>query len=320
MPLRDRVANTSIALLLVLVVVGVAMVGRRPAGLAAAVSATVGFDFFWTEPFETFAIRAADDVETAVLLLLAGVAITEIVAWGRREQAAANREAGFRDGLMAAAEAVASGDSPSRVIDRVAGQLVPLLRLDRCRFDYGTGLDHPRLEHDGSVVWRNRTVDVDAEGFPSERPTELLVESGGRFRGRFLLTAGAMHDRPEPSGWSRWHSPTRSARGWPATRPVSIPDHAAPRAAHRQGGVGPGRTAVPQSRQGVAHPVGGVAAKGGHHVAEGVRGATPPTPTPTPGGPVAARRKLQRVRRAGSRLAVRDWTSPNRPTSHRSAA
>ena len=31
-------------------------------------------------------------------------------------------------------------------------------------------------------------MDVDAEGCPPERPTELLVESGGRFRGRFLLT------------------------------------------------------------------------------------------------------------------------------------
>ena len=65
---------------------------------------------------------------------------------------------------------------------------MPLLGLERCRFDYGTGLDHPRLEHDGSVLWRRRRVDVDVEGFPPERPTELLVESGGRFRGRFLLT------------------------------------------------------------------------------------------------------------------------------------
>jgi len=64
---------------------------------------------------------------------------------------------------------------------------VPLLGLERCRSDWGTGLDHPRLEHDGSVVWRRRTLDVAAEGFPSEPPTELLVESGGQFRGRFLL-------------------------------------------------------------------------------------------------------------------------------------
>jgi hypothetical protein len=188
-PLRASVANTSVALLLVVVIVAVAAVGNRVGGLLAAVSAAIWFNFFWTEPYYTLAINARADVETAVLLLLVGVGVTELAAWGRRQQAAAEREAGFRDGILAAAEAAATGDSPSAVIDRVAGQLVPLLGLERCRFDYGTGLDHPRLEHDGSVVWRRRRVDVDADGFPSERPTELLVESGGRFRGRFLLTA-----------------------------------------------------------------------------------------------------------------------------------
>jgi hypothetical protein len=189
-PLRDSVANTSVALLLVLVVVAVAAAGNRLGGWLAAASAAIWFDFIWTQPYWTLTIRARDDVETAVLLLVVGVAITEIAAWGRRQQAAASREAGFRDGILAAAEAVATGGSPSKIIDRVAVQLVPLLGLGRCRFDFGTGLDHPRLEHDGRVVWRRRTLDVDAEGLPSERPTELLVESGGQFRGRFLLTPG----------------------------------------------------------------------------------------------------------------------------------
>jgi hypothetical protein len=189
-PLRDDVANTSLALLLVLVVTGAAVTGRW-AGLAAAVSSAVWFNFFWTEPYQTLVITSRADIETAVLLVLVGVAITEIAAWGRRQQAAASREVGFRDGIVAAAEAVATGDSPSTVIDSVSAQLVPLLGLERCRFDYGTGLDHPRLEHDGTVVWRRSRVDVDAEGFPPERPTELLVESGGAFRGRFLL-----HPRP----------------------------------------------------------------------------------------------------------------------------
>jgi hypothetical protein len=187
LPFRDDLANTSVALVLVLVIVGVAATGHRVAGLLTALSAAVWFNFFWTEPYQTLVISSRADVETAVLLLLVGTAVTEIAVWGHRQQAAASREAGFRDGIVAAAEAVATGDSPSSVIDSVAEQLVPLLGLERCRFDYGTGLDHPRLEHDGSVVWRRRRGDVDAEGFPPGRPTELLVESGGAFRGRFLL-------------------------------------------------------------------------------------------------------------------------------------
>ena len=47
-------------------------------------------------------------------------------------------------------------------------------------------------------MWRHRPVDVEADGFPPERPTELLVESGGRFRGRFLLTPRPQ-SRPTPT-------------------------------------------------------------------------------------------------------------------------
>ncbi|TKJ23734.1 DUF4118 domain-containing protein [Blastococcus sp. CCUG 61487] len=190
LPLRDDVSDTSIALLLVLVIVCIAAAGHRAAGLLAAVSAAVGFNLFWTEPYQTLVISSRADVETAVLLLLVGMAVTEIAVWGHRQRAAASREAGFRDSILAAAEAAATGDNPSAVIERVSAQLVPLLGLERCRFDYSTGLDHPRLEHDGTVVWRHRKLNVEADGFPPERPTELLVESGGRFHGRFLLTPG----------------------------------------------------------------------------------------------------------------------------------
>jgi hypothetical protein len=197
-PLRDDVANTSVALLLVLVTAAGAVMGRW-AGWTAAVSSAVWFNFFWTEPYQTLVISSRTDVETAVLLLLVGAAVTEIAAWGRREQARASREAGFREGIVAASEAVAAGVSPSALIDDVSARLVPLLGLERCRYDYGTALDHPRLEPDGSVVWRHRTVDVDSAGLPLDKPTELLVEAGGRFHGRFLLTPrpGARPGRAE---------------------------------------------------------------------------------------------------------------------------
>jgi K+-sensing histidine kinase KdpD len=64
---------------LVLVLVGVAANGHRPAGLLAAVSAAVSFDFFWTQPYETLAITTRADIETAVLLLLVGLAHPELL-------------------------------------------------------------------------------------------------------------------------------------------------------------------------------------------------------------------------------------------------
>jgi hypothetical protein len=202
LPLRGHISNTDLALLLVLTVVAVAANGFRFAGWLAALSAPVWFDFFWTRPYQQLAIAARADIETFVLLLAVGVVVTEIAVWGRGQHARAGREAGFRAGILAAAEAVAAGDSPSALIDRICAELMPLLGLESARFHYGTGRDHPRLEHDGSVTWRGRPVDVERDGLPRppNRPLELLVEGGGAYRGRFLLTP-----RPEAR-------PTRTER------------------------------------------------------------------------------------------------------------
>jgi hypothetical protein len=66
---------------------------------------------------------------------------------------------------------------------------VQVLGLAKCRFDYGNGLDYPRLEPDGTLRWRDQLWDVDSLGLPADKDTELVVESGGRFMGRFLLKA-----------------------------------------------------------------------------------------------------------------------------------
>jgi K+-sensing histidine kinase KdpD len=188
-PFRSSFPNTDAALALILVVVAVAANGDRLAGIVAAVSAAVWFDFFLTKPYETFSITSRTDIETTVLLLVIGVAVTELAVWGRRQHAAASRRAGYLDGLNSAAQAVAAGASPAVLIEQVSRQLTQLLALRSCRFQYGVaGIGQPaRLEHDGSVTAGHRARDVDAEGFPRDTDVELLVESGGMFHGRFLM-------------------------------------------------------------------------------------------------------------------------------------
>jgi hypothetical protein len=189
-PFRASIPNTDAALALLLVVVAVAANGYRLAGLLAALSAAAWFDFFLTRPYERFSINSRVDIETTVLLLVIGVAVTEIAVWGRRQHAAASRRAGYLDGINAAAQAVASGDSPSALTDQVTGQLTQVLSLQSCRFQYGVaGLGQPaRLRDDGTVAVGGRAWDIDAEGFPRGTDVELLVESGGVFQGRFLMT------------------------------------------------------------------------------------------------------------------------------------
>ena len=88
------------------------------------------------------------------MLLVIGVAVTEIAVWGRRQHAAASRRAGYLDGINDAARAVATGDSPSALIDQIADSLTQLLSLRSCQFQYGVaGIGRPaRLLHDGEVV------------------------------------------------------------------------------------------------------------------------------------------------------------------------
>ncbi len=188
-PFRSSFANTDAALALIVVVVAVAAAGNRMAGYLAAASAAVWFDFFLTRPYELFSISRASDIETTVLVLVIGIAVTEIAVWGRHQQAVASRRSGYLAGINDAARAAAAGDSPPALINQVSSKLVQLLALQSCQFQVGVaGLGKPaRLEQTGAITVDGQAWDVRANGMPAS--TELLVESGGRLQGRFLMQA-----------------------------------------------------------------------------------------------------------------------------------
>src|SRR5262245_36062489 len=83
---RDSVTSATAVLVLVVWVVAAAATGDRVAGILAAVSGAVWFDFFLTVPYQRFTINDADDVEATVLLVLISLAVTEIALWGHRQQ------------------------------------------------------------------------------------------------------------------------------------------------------------------------------------------------------------------------------------------
>jgi K+-sensing histidine kinase KdpD len=149
-------------------------------------------------PYERFTITRRPDIETTVLILAVGIAVTEIAVRGRRQHAAAARRAGYLDGISAAARAVATGTEPQLLIDQVCGQLTGLLGLTACRFQDGAaGIGSPpRLLRDGRIVTAGQTWDTEHAGLPPGRDTELLAEASGLLQGRFLLTPGA---RTRPS-------------------------------------------------------------------------------------------------------------------------
>ena len=115
------------ALLLVVVVVAVAAIGNRVAGGVAAVWAAVWFDFFFTLPYYRFTIRSSADVMTAVLLLLTGLAVSQLAVRARRLKVLAITDAGYLAQIHETTALVQSARSPQVVVDHVSEQLAGLL-------------------------------------------------------------------------------------------------------------------------------------------------------------------------------------------------
>ncbi|MFF1820893.1 DUF4118 domain-containing protein [Kribbella sp. NPDC058245] len=196
--LRDSFDNANAALLLAVVIVGVAAAGWRSAGVLAAVSSAVWFDFFLTVPYNRFTIDSGDDVETTILLVLIGVAVSEIAIWGRRQQARASRHRGYLDGVITTSQAVSEGGSTQDLIDHVAAEITVVLGIDRVRFVAGGNrTSAPQLNPDGTVTRGGHVLKVERDGLPTNAEIELPIQHAGRVRGRFLLTAATHIARPD---------------------------------------------------------------------------------------------------------------------------
>jgi hypothetical protein len=208
--------NTNVALLLVVMVVAVAALGNRAAG---AIAAAVWFDFFFTVPYERFTIRSSADVTTFVLLLVAGVAVSQLAAYARRLKVVAITDAGYLALIHQTASLAQAAKSPEAVVDHVREQLAGLLDLPACRFEHGALLGHPpRLEPDGTVVAGHGRGDVEKAGLSGDE-IELRTFGNGQYYGRFIMRPNRARGRPCRHAW--WPSPwptrqdARSPRGRP---------------------------------------------------------------------------------------------------------
>ncbi|WP_327420613.1 ATP-binding SpoIIE family protein phosphatase [Streptomyces sp. NBC_01230] len=90
LPVRDTLSQTNVALILMLVVAAVAALGNRWAAALTALSAAVWFVFFFTTPYGSFIrFNNADDIVTAGLLLVVGLAVSQLARRFSREHAIA---------------------------------------------------------------------------------------------------------------------------------------------------------------------------------------------------------------------------------------
>ena len=147
------------------------------------------------------ALRHVVQTAEVFVQLRAGVLIRDIgrgylpgvgvAVWARRQQAQASRDAGYLAGVHAAAAVGATGGSPQELIKTMSTELTGTLGLIGCTYQSGVAGrgKPPRLERDGRITWNRSVSDVERLGLPSDSAIELLVQSGGRLHGRFLLSA-----------------------------------------------------------------------------------------------------------------------------------
>jgi len=196
--LRSLIGGSSAALILVLVVVAMAATGDRVSGALAALSSAIGFDFFVASPRLDFDIDDVADVEMAILLLLVGIAVSELALRGRRQQAAASERSGYLSGVLESAELAARGIPISDAIPTVAGHIWRTLGAERVTYEQGVPhRDCAIIQRDGTVTLEGDPLDVTRDGLPADRNTAVLVVQQERVVGHFLV-APAKRERPRP--------------------------------------------------------------------------------------------------------------------------
>lgn len=185
--IRGEIINANVALILVIVVLLAAVAGGRGAGVVGAISAALSFDFFHTRPFNSLSINSADDVETTVLLVIAGLVAGEIAVRARRSRVAAEEGRSEISRIHRIAELAARGDDAADVILAVQAELSQLLSLQDCRFEappFTSAL--PELERTGAVNVAVRRYSHGAFELPDDG-VSLPVLGRGRLVGRFVL-------------------------------------------------------------------------------------------------------------------------------------
>jgi K+-sensing histidine kinase KdpD len=142
-PFRASFSNTNSALILVVVVVAVAIIGNRVAGALRRLLGRGVVHVLPGSAVRRVRDRKAADVTTAVLLLVVGLAVSQLAARARRLKVVAITDAHYLGQIHDTARLAQSGASANAVATKVREQLVDLLQLRGCRFEYGTLLGHP---------------------------------------------------------------------------------------------------------------------------------------------------------------------------------
>jgi K+-sensing histidine kinase KdpD len=186
-PLRDWLGSANVALILAAIVVGAAIFGGRFAGGITSIAAALSFDYFYTQPFYDLRINDHQDIVTALLLLVLGVAVGQlaVMRYGARrvEQLHARGAAHLED----VAAVVAAGANLDEVWPVVRRALIDQLDLAACQFEPAPfSTEHTSLDRAGHIDTRKLRYEPGGFALPLDGVTVPVVANREEL-GRLVL-------------------------------------------------------------------------------------------------------------------------------------
>jgi K+-sensing histidine kinase KdpD len=177
-PFRATIGLENVVILYLLVVVAAAGIGGRAAGMVAALSAALSYDYFLTTPYHTLVIDTLAQVVTVALLVTTGIVVSIGGRVRRRSTAVAEAHAKVIRLLHRVTETAAGGGA----VDRVAAEGLHGL-LDARRVSI------LRRSPDGFAI----TVDVGETHLPIDLEALTHLDREGRIPlGHYRVLDGTM--------------------------------------------------------------------------------------------------------------------------------
>jgi K+-sensing histidine kinase KdpD len=178
-PFRATIGLENVVILYLLVVVAASGIGGRAAGMVAALSAALAYDYFLTTPYHTLVIDTLAQVVTVALLVATGIVVSIGGRVRRRSAAVAEAHAKAIGLLHRVTETAATGGG---AVDRVAAEGLHEL-LDARRVSI------LRRSPDGFAV----TVDVGETHLPIDLEALTHLDREGRIPlGHYRVLDGTM--------------------------------------------------------------------------------------------------------------------------------
>jgi K+-sensing histidine kinase KdpD len=184
-PVRDNVGATNVALILAMIVVLAGVAGRM-AGVLTALVAAVGYNFFHTEPYHSLRISSTKDVVTVLLLAALGLVVGEVSAWRRRAQRKSRRHLQSARALETTSAMLAAGSEVDEIWTTIRDALMSELDLADCRFEPGTTTEMPLLRRSGALVAPSMHLAKDGFTLP-DQGVAIAVIAADRTLGHIIL-------------------------------------------------------------------------------------------------------------------------------------